>query len=242
MKENVRILGVRIDNLSRDEIKDRIKDILNFSPQQKFVTTLNPEILLKTREDGEYRDILNSGDLNLCDGYGIKLVSFLKGKPVRERFAGADLTELLIREGKKGGHKMLVAVAGNSLSAPPEIEESVGKRFGVGIRAVSAGDPDFFAREEVRNAEIIFVNFGAPRQERFIFENREKFPKGKILIGVGGTFDFLTGKFKRAPRWMRGIGLEWFWRLAQEPKRIGRISRAVFLFPFHALLGNNRKI
>jgi N-acetylglucosaminyldiphosphoundecaprenol N-acetyl-beta-D-mannosaminyltransferase len=80
-------------------------------------------------------------------------------------------------------------------------------------------------------AEIVFVNFGAPDQEKFIFENKSQFPNAKVLVGVGGAFDFLTGKIRRAPNWLRGLGLEWLWRLVQEPKRIKRIWNAVVVFP-----------
>lgn len=78
--------------------------------------------------------------------------------------------------------------------------------------------------------DIMICNFGAPYQEKFIFHNLGKIPSVKIGIGIGGALDFLTGKIKRAPKWMRFLGLEWLWRLIKQPKRFKRIYRAVFVF------------
>jgi len=78
MENTIKILGTRIDNLSITEIEEKILNILNGSSEQKFVTTLNPEILLKAHRDEKYKNILNSADLNICDGFGIKLISFLR--------------------------------------------------------------------------------------------------------------------------------------------------------------------
>lgn len=84
-------------------------------------------------------------------------------------------------------------------------------------------------------ADILICNFGAPYQEKFIFHNIKKIPTVKLAIGLGGSFDFLTGKIKRAPKIMRFIGLEWLWRLFKQPKRIKRIFRAVIVFPLKLL-------
>jgi len=230
-----KILGVRIDNWTRGKIEKWIKNILSNLPKQKFVTTLNPEILLKADADKSYKDILNNADLNLCDGFGIKLVSCLKGKRVRSRYTGADLVEFLMKEAGARNLKILAAVSENSLSSSEEIKSNVKKKFRRDIGANYWSGDSFFEKEETKNAEVVFVNFGAPEQEKFIHENRRKFPKAKIFVGVGGAFDFLTGKFRRAPHWMRNKGLEWLWRLAQEPKRIGRITKATVVFPVKAI-------
>ncbi len=232
-----KILGVRIDNFSVEEIKEEILHILDNSPRQKFITTLNPEIILASHQDENYRDILNGADLNICDGFGLKLISRLKKQPIKARFAGVDLADFLLETANQRKLKILVVAAKNSLSTPDEIERAIREKY-----------PDLSAKSEyfggsqnnspnaiIREAEIVFVNFGIPKQEKFILENRAKFPKAKILVGVGGAFDFLTGRFKRAPKAMQKMGLEWLWRLLEEPKRIRRICRAVIIFPFLAL-------
>lgn len=84
-------------------------------------------------------------------------------------------------------------------------------------------------------AEILLVGFGAPAQENWISENLPKMPKIKVAMGVGGTFDFISGTMPRAPRWMRQIGLEWLFRLYKQPKRIKRIFNAVVVFPIQII-------
>jgi N-acetylglucosaminyldiphosphoundecaprenol N-acetyl-beta-D-mannosaminyltransferase len=238
MKENTKILGVRIDNFSIREIKEKVSDILENPPRQKFVATLNPEILLKAHRDEKYRNILNSADLNICDGFGLKLASFLKGKSIKTRFAGADIVGFLLGLAANKSQKILIIAAKNSLSAPMEIEQAINQKYpdlSMKSEYYSPGQ-DFFESGIIKKAEIVFVNFGASQQEKFIFENRAKFPNAKILIGVGGAFDFLTGKIRRAPRFLRAFGFEWLWRLMQQPKRFRRIWNAVAVFPVISLL------
>ena len=240
MPSNIKIFGVRIDNFSVAEIKEIVFSILEKNPGQKFVTTLNPEILLKARQDEKYKKILNSAELNVCDGFGVKLASRLKGCPVKSRLAGADLADFILRTGNEKKLSILIIAARNSLSTPPEIERAIARKYpDLSVKArYFPGSQIFPENAIITSAEIVFVNFGAPDQERFIFENKKKFPNAKLLIGVGGTFDFLTGKIRRAPEWLRRLGLEWLWRLIQEPRRLRRILNATIIFPLAVLAGN----
>ncbi|MFA5871140.1 MAG: WecB/TagA/CpsF family glycosyltransferase [Parcubacteria group bacterium] len=232
----MRILGVRIDNYPKDQIVRLIDDAISgSSPGQKFIVTLNPEIILKARANAEYKRILNSSDLNVCDGFGVKLVSFLKRDKIRARIAGADLVDHTLKKAAGCGSEVLVIVRTDSLSRPEEIEKEVRDKYGMSIAAEYCGNGCEIKDSTAQRAEIVFVNFGAPEQESYIFNNKEKFPRAKILVGVGGTFDFITEKIRRAPKILRSIGLEWLWRLLQEPKRLRRIINAVVVFPIIAL-------
>ena len=237
MLENITILGVRIDNFSVREIKENILAILKNSPEQKFAATLNPEIVLKAHRDEKYRHILNSADLNICDGFGLRLAGFLKGRRLKSRFTGVEMADFLLENAKKFNLRVLVIATENSLSTPKEVERAINKKYpGLSVRSeYYLPSQSLFENAIIEEAEIVFVNFGAPKQEKFIFENREKFPNAKILVGVGGTFDFLTGRIRRAPGFLRSIGLEWLWRIIQEPKRFRRIWNAVVVFPVLAL-------
>lgn len=237
MLENIKILGVRIDNFSVHEIKENILAILEKSPEQKFAATLNPEIVLKAHRDEKYRHILNSADLNICDGFGLRLAGFLKGKRLKSRFTGVEMADFLLENAKKYNLRVLVIAYENSLSTPKEIERAINKKYpGLSVRSeYYLPSQRCFENAIIKEAEIVFVNFGAPSQEKFIFENREKFSNAKILVGVGGTFDFFTGKIRRAPGFLRKLGLEWLWRMIQEPKRFRRIWNAVVVFPVLAL-------
>jgi len=234
------IFRVRIDNFSKEEIEGWINNALENPPRQKFAVTLNPEILLKARRNRMYQEVLNSADLNLCDGFGIQLVFWPKGKKIKTRYTGVDLVAHVLKKAKAKGIAVLVATARNSLSSLLEIEKGIEDNFGLRARVKYWDDEYFFESDEAKSAEIVFVNFGAPEQEKFIFENREKFPKAKILAGVGGAFDFFSGKIKRAPKWMRKAGLEWLWRLAREPKRTKRIISAVIVFPWVILISRRK--
>ena len=233
MKNNITILGVRIDNFSVHETKEKISNFIENSPEQKFIATLNPEILLKAHRDEKYRKILNSADLNICDGFGLRLAGFLKGKWLKARFTGVEMADFLLLNAKICNLRVLVIAFENSLSTPKEIERTINKKYpGLSVKSeYYLSSQSWFEDAIIKEAEIVFVNFGAPQQEKFIFENREKFPNAKILVGVGGTFDFLTGNITRAPGFLRVIGLEWLWRMIQEPKRFKRIWNAVVVFP-----------
>lgn len=227
----LKILGVKIINFSREEINGWLRNILNNPPRQKFIVTLNPEIILKGYYDKNFRNILNGADLTLCDGFGVKLVARLKGKKIKSRYTGVDLMDFLLKLAKKNSKKVLIVVCRNSLSSPKEIEQGIEDKYKLKAEVDYFDEENFFDTDGVKKAEIVFVNFGAPYQEKFIFENRAKFPEARILVGTGGSFDFLTKKIKRAPSWMRKFGLEWLWRLIQEPKRLRRIGKAVVVFP-----------
>lgn len=237
MNSSITILGVRVDDFSVRETKEKILNFLENGPGKKFIATLNPEIVLKAHRDEKYRKTLNSADLNICDGFGLRLAGFLKGKKMKARFTGVETADFLLENAQKRDFRVLVIVVDSSLSMPEEIERAINKKYpGLSVKSeYYLPSQSWFENAIMKKAEIVFVNFGAPQQEEFIFENREKFPNAKILVGVGGTFDFLTGKIARAPGFLRALGLEWLWRLIMQPKRFKRIWNAVVVFPMVAL-------
>jgi N-acetylglucosaminyldiphosphoundecaprenol N-acetyl-beta-D-mannosaminyltransferase len=106
----------------------------------------------------------------------------------------------------------------------------------VGGEDLANNELDWNVKSHISQYNIILVNFGAPEQEQFIYSLKgQENAKIKLAIGVGGSFDFLTGKVKRAPAWMRSIGLEWLFRLIQQPNRWKRIWNAVVIFPIKVL-------
>ncbi len=241
-KSALKILGIRIDNLSKSEINNWLKSVCNDSPSRKFITTLNPEIVLKAHRDKKYREIINKADLSICDGFGLKALLRIKGEKIKSRYTGVELVDYVLRLAKEKNINVLSVVWKKSLSSTQEIKEAIEEKYDFQVQAIQFQNPrDFFDNKKSKEAEIVFVNFGAPWQEKFIFENRCKFPKAKILVGIGGALDFLTGKMRRAPRWMQKAGLEWFWRLLQEPKRIRRIINAVLVFPWVVLTSDKRQ-
>lgn len=240
----MRILDVRVDEMNKKQAIDQVSDFLQ-SPGQYKIFTPNPEMIVKAQQDEDFKKILNTGDLNLCDGFGIKLAALLSGIPVA-RVTGVDfmleICQLAAEEEKKvyllgSGNDEVVyktmlkllkrfpAIKISGYDKGPEIIEGLAKQLDDGIL------------EQIDNsgAQILFVAFGSPKQEKWIYENLSKLPTVKIVMGVGGSFDFISGKIKRAPLFLRTFGLEWVYRLVQEPRRIGRIFNATIRFGYLVL-------
>lgn len=233
----IEILGVKIDDLSEKEILEEINKKLA-NKQRVFITTPNPEMLVLAQEDNEFLCILNSADIKLADGYGLRKGAKILGKKLKSRITGTDfMVELCGWAAEKGLSIYL-------LGAGPKIAKGAGKNLEkvypklkiAGAENGGGGnDWDNCKISEHINAvqpDILFVALGHGKQEKWIYENLEKLPSVKIAMGVGGAFDFISGKVKRAPEFMRKMGLEWLWRLLREPKRWKRIFNAVIVFPW----------
>lgn len=239
ISNGVNILGVNVSTLEKKEILDKIKLFLA-DGKQYHITTPNPEIILEAQKDEELFYILNQADLSIPDGVGLKFASWAMGENLR-RTTGADLISEL--RFKISDLRLAIVNWGSGLSKKEDIEKVL-REFKI---------KDFFVKDVEREAkqnlddlaefkpDILFCTLGAPYQEKFIYhtlnsspcegEEMVRLPSVKVAIGIGGAFDFLTGKIKRAPKIMRIIGLEWLWRLFKQPQRIKRIYQAVIIFP-----------
>jgi bacterial polymer biosynthesis proteins, WecB/TagA/CpsF family len=228
------ILGVKIDPVSKQEA---IMKIAGFLDEQKshFVTTPNPEIILYAHEHPEYREILNKADLALPDGAGLLLVSHLK-----TRVSGADMIPEIAELSRKKHLK--IALIGGLDQTTVDKAAAVMREWGNEVVFSSHGVPkaewkndqmhDRIINElRATSPEMVFVGFGHPKQEQWIDRYRDSLPSVRLFLGCGGALEFLAGSAKRAPAFMRKIGLEWLWRLVREPKRIKRIFNAVIVFP-----------
>ncbi|MDP3043726.1 MAG: WecB/TagA/CpsF family glycosyltransferase [bacterium] len=241
----INILGVNISTLNKQQILEKLNQFLTDGKQHQIVTP-NPEILLQADHDEEFFYILNKADLAIPDGIGLKFAGWLAGKNIR-RITGADLIGDILKIAEQKKLKVAVVNWKGGLSKKEDIEKVLEKkypdlRFLVEDIEREIGNclPRCAARGqgklEIGNLadfqpDILFATLGAPWQEKFIYHNLSQLPSVKIGIGVGGAFDFLTGRIKRAPKLMRLIGLEWLWRLFMQPWRRKRIYNAVIVFP-----------
>lgn len=230
-------MKIKIDNFSREEI---LKKINFFLGEEKFhqIATVNPEFILEAQKNSEFRNILNSCDLNAADGIGIWFAFLRFGKILKTRIAGADLMDEIMKIAKEKNLGIFLAANKNGLSAWEETRDAILKKYPklkINGADLDKNEPNYELPNV--NEEIIFCNFGAPYQEKFL--NNLENAKIRLAVGVGGSFDFLTGKIKRAPKFMRRFGLEWLWRLILEPRyRIKRIFRAVIIFPIKIIFVN----
>lgn len=226
------ILGVPIDNLSRKEILDRIRRFL-IEPKFHQIATVNPEFLVEADRNPEFKDVLNQCDLRVADGFGISLVAFFRGEKWKCRFPGVDLMEEILRMANEQHLSLYLAVRADGLSSFEEVKSAILKRFphikigGTHISEYKVSGMKY----GVSDVAIVLCNFGAPYQELFLAGLRSQSTECRLAIGIGGAFDYLTGKQSRAPKWLRAIGFEWLWRVILQPSRIRRIWNAVIVFP-----------
>ncbi len=233
----MRILEVKIDNLTRPEIIEKINIFLTEGGFHQ-VATVNPEFILMAQKDEGFKNILNQCDLNVADGTGIKFAFWRFGKKLKTRFAGADLMMEILRLANEKKLSVFLAANDAGLSKWEETRDAIVKIYpeikinGENLNKKSA---DYPAINKQRT--VVFCNFGAPFQEKFLHSLKAgDCGKIKLAMGVGGSFDFLTGKLRRAPVWMRKIGMEWLFRLIQQPSRFRRIFKAVAVFPVKIIL------
>jgi N-acetylglucosaminyldiphosphoundecaprenol N-acetyl-beta-D-mannosaminyltransferase len=223
------LLGVRIDNVTMTEALDKIRDFLN-DGRQHYIVTVNPEFIVKAQKDEEFLEILNTADLAIPDGAGLLWAAKRLEEPLKERVAGVDLIQRIMNN--ESGIRNKIFLLGGKNGVAEKIAEQWPAVVGF---SEEIDDMELFARIREYQPKILLVALGAPRQEKWIAANLSKIPSVKLAIGVGGAFDFLSGKIRRAPVFMQKIGLEWFWRLIQEPKRSPRIFKAIVIFPWLVL-------
>lgn len=232
------LMGVPIHNVTMDETVAWIdRWIATGGPHQ--IATVNPEFLMKARENAEFRAVLQRIALCIPDGIGIVWAAWLRGKRLRERVAGSDLVPRLAAEAAVRGWRLFL------LGAAPGVAERTAKILtqrheGLTIAGCHAGTPapeeeDAIAeRIRATNPDIVFVAYGAPKQDLWLNRNLEKIGAA-VGVGVGGSFDFIAGVSQRAPRWIQHLGLEWLYRLIREPWRWRRqlaLPKFVFLVLF----------
>ncbi len=155
-----------------------------------------------------------------------------------QRVTGADLMQKICKTCEDTKIFLLGADEGVAEQVKEILEKKHKKLNIVGTYAGSPKEKDEKGIRRMINdseAQILFVAYGAPAQEMWIYRNLKKMPKVSVAIGIGGTFDYIAGVRKRAPGWMQKIGLEWLYRLLQQPKRIARIYRATVKFPVKIL-------
>lgn len=226
------IFGIPIDTLTREAILAQVKKFLA-EPHFHRIATVNPEFLLLAEKNKVFRTTLLDADLRIADGFGIVLAGWLRGKRI-ERFAGADLMAEVLQIANDNKQSVYLAVSRDGLSTYETIKSALLRKHpDVTIDGADTNLNIHSPSPQISSA-IVFCNFGAPLQE--IYLNSLKGQHNiRLAMGVGGSFDYLTGKQKRAPRWLRVIGLEWLWRLIQQPQRIQRIWNAVIVFPFRII-------
>jgi N-acetylglucosaminyldiphosphoundecaprenol N-acetyl-beta-D-mannosaminyltransferase len=215
--EKIFILGVGFTDAIEKEVLEFIITGLDKQTEKYYIVTPNPELLVIANGDKEYKGILNGAKLALPDGIGVMMAAKLLGVTLRQRMHGVDLVESLCRE--VSNRPITVGFLGAGPSVAEMTSECLIKKY-PDLRVGLVAD-EWSKGLKDNKVDILFVAFGSPKQEIWIANSLSILP-AKVVIGVGGAFDFISGRAPRAPMFLRSIGLEWLFRLIIQPWRIKR--------------------
>lgn len=243
--ETYPVLGVNISTCSKEDFFVSVDERLQNDDEQLpplFVVTVNPEIAIQSITDNGFRKILQSSSINTADGVGISwAVKHLYNKSI-DRITGSDSLETICAVCAKLGQSVFFYGAAPGVAdkaAAILADRNPGLRV-EGVYSPDSADINFdrlpiTTQIELQHAAVVFVALGAPSQERWIYQNMNKLRRCRLIIGIGGSFDFIAGTQKRAPLVFRKSGLEWMYRLYKEPSRWRRMLRLP-LFALNILL------
>lgn len=221
--DELSVLGIRIDNLTMTESLEWIRAAIEKeTPAQ--VSFLNPHCANVACRDGAYFQSLEDSALTLADGIGLKIAGKLLGREIRQNVNGTDLFPRLCAELAGTGQGLYLL--GGRPGVPEAVRDWITEHHpGVTVSGVRNGyfseaeEPDIVEAIRRSGASVLLVAFGVPKQELWIARHLDALGV-PVVLGVGGLFDFFSGRIPRAPLWMREIGLEWVYRLYQEPGRM----------------------
>lgn len=230
--QRIHILGLPVDGITYAEWLAMIENWVIDSrknPLARHVCTINPEFMMIAQQDVNFRNILKRADLCVPDGVGLLWAARRLGKPLPERVTGSDGVPIISERAAEKGWRLFF------LGAAPGIAEKAAEILrqrhpGLQIVGTYSGSPaadeenTIVERINAANADLLFVAYGAPEQDKWIARNLPRL-KVAMAMGVGGAFDFIAGVIPRAPLWMQKLGLEWLFRLYLQPWRIKRMMR-----------------
>ena len=229
MLSEIKILGVKVNNISLEETYLRTKELIETSNKScQMIFAPNTEFIMCAQKDKEFFEILNMSKLSTPDSIGIEMAAKRLGKPLKERIQGQKYFRKIVEEGEKLGWSFYIL--GGKEDTPNKAVENLKKIYPkLNVVGLHEG---YFENEEDENKvieeinslqpNILIVAMGAPKQEKWIYANKDRL-KVDVACGQGGTLDYEAGNVKRAPEIFQKIGLEWLWRLIKQPSRIVRM-------------------
>ncbi|HEX6848046.1 MAG TPA: WecB/TagA/CpsF family glycosyltransferase [Chitinophagaceae bacterium] len=235
--KRIHILGTPIDNLTMQETLDLV-DAAIMNNEHIHHTVVNAGKIVSMHENPELKESVTEADLINADGQAVVWASRLFRQPLKERVAGIDLMERLVESAHKKHYRIFFFGAKEEV-----VEKLVRKYVKQYSAAIIAGYRNgYFHKEDERKIaeliaqsrpHILFVAITSPVKENFLYQNRDLLKNVNLIMGVGGSFDVIAGYVKRAPKWMQKAGLEWLFRVYQEPARMLKryiIGNSKFVF------------
>lgn len=223
----MKFMNTEIDNITMEEALDQIQELIKIRANS-YVVTPNVDHIVKLEKGGEIRSVYKNADLILCDGKPLIWISKWYRTPIVEKISGSDLFPKICELAAKEGYTMYFLGAAEGVAK--KAAENLQKRF-IGLKVVGTYSPPFgFEKDEeeinkiIENItrvkpDILIVGLGAPKQELFMYHFRNEL-NVPVSLGLGASLDFEAGNIKRAPKWMSNHGLEWLFRIFQDPKRL----------------------
>jgi N-acetylglucosaminyldiphosphoundecaprenol N-acetyl-beta-D-mannosaminyltransferase len=243
VQRRITILGVAVDNLTQGEALAQI-DMLIAAGGSHHVVTVNPEFVIEAQANPAFRSALARADIATADGVGLLLAARYLGTPLRGRVTGVELTLRLAELAAARGYRLFLLGAAPGVAAEAAAALQV-RNPGLIIAGTFAGSPqprhEPFLRQIIAAArpDLLLVAYGHPQQDLWIARNQPTL-QVPLAIGVGGTFDYLSGRVPRAPAFIRRAGFEWAYRLARQPGRWRRIVNAVPRFAWRVITEGRR--
>lgn len=228
LKEKViDFLGIRINNLTAQEILDHVDKCIAEKKPKHFVG-INVDQAIRVIENEYSKKIFDNAEIVFTDGKPIMWMAKGLKTPIVEKVSGPDLMLLLCERAAQKHYKIFLLGCAEGVAAKAAYE--LEKKY-PGLECVGTYSPPFGFEKDSRElnkiisllknsgADQLFVGMGSPKQDIFIYENMEKY-QIPVSYSMGAAIDFIGGSVKRAPKWMSDIGLEWFHRMMQNPQRL----------------------
>ncbi|HRP55404.1 WecB/TagA/CpsF family glycosyltransferase [Agriterribacter sp.] len=224
MKQRIHLMGTPVDNLTMNETLDIIKCAIE-RKEHLHHTVVNAGKIVSMHSDPQLRESVIHADIINADGQAVVWASKLLGTPLKERVAGIDLMSKLVEFSFENGYKIFF------LGARQKVLEELVSRYSLRYspEIIAGYRNGYFKKEDEKEiarqigdskAHMLFVAITSPIKEIFLYENRDALKNVNFIMGVGGSFDVVAGYVKRAPLWMQRLGLEWLFRVYQEPRRM----------------------
>lgn len=221
------LLNTYVNDLSMDEVIQRIENLAR-EKKKSYIVPINVDVVLKIENNGKLKEVVSNAEMVLVDGKPLIWISGLLGRPVKHKISGSDLVPALCASIAGKGYTLFIL--GGKEGVAEQARMNMEKKY-PGIQVIGTYAPPFgFEKNSVelrkindmlneKKPDILIACLGCPKQELWVYDNFTQYG-ATVSICAGATVDFMAGTKKRAPRWMRNVGLEWFFRFLQEPKRM----------------------
>ena len=236
---SIKILGTRVDVVQISYIIQYMEECIVRNIHHNYITVANVDTIMQSKFNPQMREAVNASSLSIPDGFPLLVMQRLYGNPLEKRAYGPDLMNEFLKTAEEKGYTHFFY--GSTEETLNKLNKNITVLFPQ-IKIAGSYAPPFrpLTREEdnkiiemINNAspDVLWVGIGCPKQELWMYNHREQLSV-PIMVGVGAAFDFIAGTKPQAPRWMRESGLEWFYRLITEPKRLWRrylVNNSLFI-------------